>query len=109
MMLELAERGHPVVNSIEQNQNAEAGSSTAAEADQEALDQTRANRNRSCRRFHDRDLVGAVHDLRDVHFLEVVSQAIVKSLQPIDLALYAIEQGEPLAQIERLGFPLLDI
>ena len=61
------------------------------------------------RHFHDGNLIAAIDALRDVHFLEIVRQAIVKRLEPIDLALNAIELREPLAQIERLGLPFLDV
>ena len=51
----------------------------------------------------------AIDYLGNVDFLEIVRQAIVECLQSIDLALEAIELREPLAQIERLRFPFLDI
>ena len=59
--------------------------------------------------LHDRNLVVAVDHLRDVDVLQVVGQPIVKRFQTIDLAFNAIELGEALAEIERLGFPLLDV
>jgi len=41
--------------------------------------------------------------------LQIVSQTVIEGLEPIDLAFDAIELGEALTQIERLGFPFLDV
>ena len=79
-MLEFAERRHAVVDPIEQKKNGDAGERAAAEPDEQTLEQSRTDRNRRARRFHDRNLIAAVHDLRDVDFLQVVRQAIVKRL-----------------------------
>ncbi len=59
--------------------------------------------------FHDRDLIAAVNGLRDVDFLKVIRQAIIKGLKPIDLSFDAIELRQALPQIERLALPFLDV
>ena len=84
-------------------------SAPQTETDEQALEQAGADGHRWTRHFHDGDLIAAIHDLRDVDFLEIIRQAIVKGFQPIDFALDAIELREPLAQIERFGFPFLDV
>ena len=63
----------------------------------------------AARHFHDGDLIAAIHALRNVNFLEVVREAIVKRFQALGFSLDAIELREPLAQIERFGFPFLDV
>ena len=47
--------------------------------------------------------------MRDVHFLKIVRQAIIKRLQSIDLSLNSIELRQPLTQVERLVFPFLNV
>ena len=41
MMLEFAERGHAIVDPVEQQQDGDAGERAAAEADEQALEQAR--------------------------------------------------------------------
>ena len=43
VMLKLPEGGHPIIDAIEQNENAEAGRSATAKSDKQALDQARAD------------------------------------------------------------------
>ena len=42
-------------------------------------------------------------------FFQIVRQAVIQSFQAIDFAFDAIELREALAQIERFGFPFLDV
>ena len=60
-------------------------------------------------RFHDGDLIAAIDHLGDADFLEIVREAIVERLEPIDFAFEAIELGEALREIERFRFPFLDV
>ena len=73
------------------------------------FDQARADRDRSSAPFHHRNLVAAVHHLRNIDIFQVLGEALVQNFQAIDLPFDAIEQGETLAQVERLGFPFLDV
>ena len=51
MMLKLAERSHPIVDPIEQDQDDNPGKSAAAKTDKQALDQSRADGNRAVSPF----------------------------------------------------------
>ena len=84
-------------------------SAPQTKTDEKALKQSGTHGHRWTRHFHDGNLVAAIDALRDVNFLEIVRQAIVMRFQPIDFSFNAIELREPLAQIERLGLPFLDI
>ena len=84
-------------------------SAPQTETDEQTLEQAGAHGDRRTRHFHDGNLIAAIDALRNVHFLEIVRQAIVKRFQPIDFSLNAIELREPLTQIERLGLPFLDV
>ena len=105
-MLEFAERGHAIVNAIEQDQNRDAGVERPQPRPMSRL-LIRPGRTEIGARghFHDGNLISAVDHLRNVDFFEVVSQAIVKRFQAIDLAFDAVELGQPLTQIERFGSP----
>ena len=54
-------------------------------------------------------MVLATGDLGNINVLEVVGKAIVERFETVDFTFNSVELGESLAEIQRFGFPFLNI
>jgi len=63
MVLKFTERGHAIINAIEEQKNADTGERTAGKADEETLEQSGSHRDRRGRHFHNGNLVADIDDL----------------------------------------------